>query len=65
VHPFDALPDPAKDERLTNALPADVALGKVDYYEVVGFADHRASAEVWHRLLNLGFRMPRAPAPTR
>jgi hypothetical protein len=36
----------------------DVALGKVDYYEVLGFSDHRTSAEVWYRLLNLGFRLP-------
>ena len=56
VHPFLAPPpDPATDESLTNALPVDAALGKLDYYEVVGFADHRASADVWYRLLNLGF----------
>jgi len=58
VHPFDAEPDPGKDASLTNALPADVAHGKIDYYEVVGFADPLASAAVWHRLLNLGFRLP-------
>ncbi len=55
VHPFEAEPDPAKDAQLTNALPVDAALGKVDYYEVVGFSDHRASAAVWYRLLNCGF----------
>jgi TolB protein len=60
VHPFDTLPDPAKDPVLTNALPVDAALGKVDYYEVVGFADHRVTAEVWHRLLNCGFRLAAA-----
>jgi TolB protein len=60
VHPFETVPDPAKDERLTNELPVDVALGKVDYIEVVGFADHKATAEVWYRLLNLGFRLPTA-----
>ena len=32
--------------------------GKVDYVEVVGFSDHKATAEVWYRLLNLGFRLP-------
>jgi hypothetical protein len=36
----------------------DVALGKVDYMEVVGFSDHRTTAEVWYRLLNTGFRLP-------
>jgi Tol biopolymer transport system component len=61
VHPFAAPPpDPATDESLTNALPVDAALGNVDYYEVVGFADHRASAEVWYRLLNCGFRIAAA-----
>lgn len=61
VHPFDPpAPDPAADSKLTNALPIDAALGKVDYYEVVGFADHRTSAEVWYRLLNCGFRISAA-----
>jgi dipeptidyl aminopeptidase/acylaminoacyl peptidase len=61
VHPFGAPPpNPANDESLTNALPVDAALGNVDYYEVVGFADHRASAEVWYRLLNCGFRIAAA-----
>jgi TolB protein len=48
---------PEKEKSLTNALPVDVALGKVDYIEVVGFSDHKATAAVWHRLLNLGFRL--------
>ena len=61
VHPFDyPLPDPANDAVLTNALPIDAALGKVDFYEVVGFADHRASADIWYRLLNCGFRISAA-----
>ncbi len=58
VHPFDTVPDPVKDKSLTNELPADVAHGKVDYMEIVGFSDHKATAEVWYRLLNLGFRLP-------
>jgi TolB protein len=56
VHPFDWVPNPAK-ETITNALPADVAHGKVDYIEVVGFSDHKATAAVWYRLLNLGFHV--------
>ncbi len=60
VHPFDTLPDPAKDDSLTDELPADVALGKVDYIEVVGFSDHKSTAEVWYKLLNCGFRLPTA-----
>jgi Tol biopolymer transport system component len=58
VHPWDWDPDPAKEEKLTNALPIDVALGKVDYYEGVSFSDHIATAHVWYRLLNCGFRLP-------
>ncbi|MGA8538611.1 MAG: CehA/McbA family metallohydrolase, partial [Terriglobales bacterium] len=46
VHPFDSFPDPAKDASLTSELPADVALGKVDYIEVLGFSDHKSTAEV-------------------
>jgi hypothetical protein len=57
VHPWDFDPDPAKESRLTNELPVDVALGKVDYYEVLGFSDPHATAHVWYRLLNCGFRV--------
>ena len=58
VHPFDTVPDPVNDKSLTNELPADVAHGKVDYMEIVGFSDHRATAAVWYKLLNLGYRIP-------
>jgi TolB protein len=60
VHPYDAFPDPAKDATLTHELPVDVALGKVDYIEVLGFSDHKSTAAVWYRLLNCGFRLPAA-----
>ena len=60
VHPFDAVPDPAKDASLTDELPVDVALGKVDYIEVLGFSDHKSTATVWHRLLNCGLHLPAA-----
>ncbi len=61
VHPFDPpAPDPAKDAKLTHALPVDVALGLVDYLEIVGFSDHRTTEAIWHRLLNCGFRIPAA-----
>jgi hypothetical protein len=56
VHPFDD--EPSTDKTLTNELPADVANGKVDYMEIVGFSDHKSTAEVWYRLLNLGYRIP-------
>ena len=57
VHLYDTVPAPER-ESVTHALPADVALGNADYIEVVGFADHKATAEVWYKLLNLGFRVP-------
>jgi len=60
VHPYDSIPDPAKDASLTHELPVDVALGKVDYIEVLGFSDHKSTANVWYRLLNCGFRLPTA-----
>jgi hypothetical protein len=60
VHPFDAYPEPADSTKpLTNELPVDVALGKVDYYEALGFVDdYVATARVWYQLLNCGFRLP-------
>jgi Tol biopolymer transport system component len=58
AHPFDEPVDLYKNTKLTNGLPADVAMGNVDYYELVGFSDHRSTADVWYRLLNLGFRLP-------
>jgi TolB protein len=60
VHPFDSYPDPEDSTKtLTNELPVDVALGKVDYYEALGFVDdYVATARVWYQLLNCGFRLP-------
>jgi Tol biopolymer transport system component len=58
VHPYDSVPDPARDESLSHELPVDLALGKVDYIEVMGFADHKSTASVWYRLLNCGFHLP-------
>ena len=58
VHPFESDVDPSRDERLTNELVLDAALGKVDYYEAVGFSDHLSTAAVWYRLLDCGLRLP-------
>jgi TolB protein len=70
VHPFDRMPDVSPTTDATAyplpgfmtgdpvELPADVALGKVDYYEAVGFSDPLATNAVWYRLLNCGFRVP-------
>jgi Tol biopolymer transport system component len=60
VHPFDEVPDPFANppQRITDELPVDVALGKLDYMEIVGFSDHKSTAAVWYKLLNLGYRIP-------
>ena len=68
AHPFDWIPDPAKDNPPNPQLPVDsalelpvdAALGKVDYVEVMGFDDHPSTAAVWYRLLNCGFHLPAA-----
>src|SRR2546430_3746418 len=51
VHPFEEEPRPLTRPAHTDAdeLPVDVALGKVDYLEIVAFADHQATAGVWYR----------------
>jgi len=59
VHPFDTRPDPFDTSQpLSHALPVDVALGKVDYLEVMGYSEHLITSEIWYRLLNCGFRVP-------
>jgi TolB protein len=60
VHPFEEVPDPFAQsaQRITDELPIDVALGKLDYIEIVGFSDHKSTAAVWYKLLNLGFKLP-------
>jgi TolB protein len=58
AHPFDELVDPDAADPLTNALPIDAALGKIDYYEAVGFSDHKAGNTIWYRLLDCGLKIP-------
>lgn len=59
VHPFDVRPDPFNpNEAVRYEMPIDVALGKLDYFEVMGYSDHLITSEFWYRLLNCGFRIP-------
>ena len=60
VHPFDAWPEPFDSTRaLTNEFPVALALGKIDYYEAIGFVDDlMATQRVWYAALNAGFRVP-------
>ncbi len=55
VHPFETEFDITQPTAFS--LPVDVALGKIDYYEAVGYSDHHISAEVWYKLMNCGFRL--------
>ena len=58
VHPFWGDGDPLEGN-LGNAkaFPVDVALGTVDYHELVSGAGW-AAYDVWHHALNNGFRVP-------
>jgi hypothetical protein len=61
VHPFEQSEvNPDQASTLMNELPVDAALGKVDYYELIGFSDHKASEKVWYQMLNCGLRVPAA-----
>jgi len=59
VHPFDFVPDLDQIQGgIPYELPIDVAIGKVDYLEVMGYSDPLITSDVWYRLLNCGFRIP-------
>lgn len=61
VHPFEQSEIfPEQAVTLTNELPVDAALRNVNYYELLGFSDHKASEAVWYQLLNCGIRIPAA-----
>ncbi|HTC23174.1 MAG TPA: CehA/McbA family metallohydrolase [Gemmatimonadales bacterium] len=61
VHPGDVLADTTQPDRTAAyTIPVDVALGLVDYMELVSFSEHVSTAFVWYRLLNCGFRIPAA-----
>lgn len=61
VHPFTTpTRDPEEyDYSGAREFPVNVALGNVDYYDVMCiWSDEYVSAQVWYRALNLGFRVP-------
>ena len=61
VHPFDFVPDLSTIQGgVPYELPVDVAVGKVDYLEVMGYSDPLITSDVWYKLLNCGFRVPAA-----
>lgn len=58
VHPYEnseIFPDQAAT--ISHTDPIDAALGRVDYYELLGFSDHHATSVVWYHMLNTGIRL--------
>jgi len=62
VHPYFTSKgiDPSTQDYMGGReFPADIALGKVDYYDLMCiWTDEYPVAEVWYRLLNLGYKIP-------
>ena len=58
VHPYWGSEDPLETNLgVAKAFPVDVALGTVDYHELVSGAGW-AAYHVWHQVLNNGFNLP-------
>ncbi len=58
VHPYWGSEDPLEtDLGVAKAFPVDLALGTIDYHELVSGANWAAYL-VWHHALNNGFRIP-------
>ncbi len=57
THPANDPEDPYHTAYSAKGLPVDVALGRVDTLDVMGFG-YEASVPLWYRLLNCGFRVP-------
>jgi len=57
MHPYtSSSPEPAG--WAGSLIPVDVALGRGEFYDVASlYSDELASAEMYHRLLNCGFRL--------
>ena len=58
MHPYLNAPDTPAGWA-GSLIPVDVALGRGDFYDVVSlYSDELASATMYYRLLNCGFRLP-------
>ena len=57
THPAGNVADPYLGAYSAKGLPMDIALGKVDSIDVMGVTQ-KATAPLWYRLLNCGFRIP-------
>jgi TolB protein len=61
VHPFQTPKRHPEEQDYSGAreFPVNVAVGNIDYYDVMCiWSDEYISAQVWYRVLNLGFRVP-------
>ncbi len=57
VHPFYG--DGSNLPRRSREFPITVALGKLDFYDVMSsWSDDLDTSDKWYRVLNLGFRIP-------
>jgi hypothetical protein len=59
THPASNPASPYDGAYSAKGLPVDVALGRVDTLDVMGFG-YAATLDVWYRLLNCGVRLPAA-----
>jgi hypothetical protein len=57
THPANDIDDPYRTAYSGKGLPVDVALGRIDTIDVMGFG-YAASVPLWYRVLNCGFRVP-------
>ena len=57
VHPFDVSDLATRGYGRARGFPIDVALGVVDYLELMSGSDHLSTTRVWHRILNCGFKI--------
>ena len=56
VHPY--LREPSEGNYgVARGFPVDTALGTLEFLEVMSGSDHLATARVWHRILNCGFKV--------
>src|SRR5262249_23931839 len=57
THPANDIEDPYRTAYSGKGLPVDVALGRIDTIDVMGFG-YAASLPLWYRVLNCGFHIP-------
>jgi hypothetical protein len=57
THPANDIDDPYRTAYSGKGLPVDVALGRIDTIDVMGFG-YAASVPLWYRVLDCGFHIP-------